>query len=137
MEIIPNSVIFSLFTLLNTDRKTCGVALVVRAITALGFAFFIARIVNFLLIFGNYMPKRIAYLRGDNILLKASGLIKFLYYIGLPVSVVLTFIANIFLLVFGICNRGDLALCGHQRSYADGAALFSLEASGVFVELLL
>ena len=55
-----------------------------------------------LLIFGNYMPKRIAYLKGDNILLNASGLIKFLYYIGLPVSVILTFIANIFLLVFGI-----------------------------------
>ncbi|MBQ7985911.1 MAG: HlyC/CorC family transporter [Clostridia bacterium] len=55
-----------------------------------------------LLIFGIYMPKRIAYLKGDNILLAASGLIKFLYYIGLPVSVVLTFLSNIFLLVFGI-----------------------------------
>ena len=55
-----------------------------------------------LLIFGNYMPKRIAYLKGDNILLAASNLIKLLYYIGLPVSSVLTFIANIFLLVFDI-----------------------------------
>ena len=55
-----------------------------------------------LLIFGVYMPKRIAYLRGDDILLKSSGIIKFLYYIGLPVSLVLTFVANIFLLIFGI-----------------------------------
>lgn len=55
-----------------------------------------------LLIFGVYMPKRIAYLKGDNILLKVSGIITFLYYIGLPVSIVLTFIANIFLLIFGI-----------------------------------
>jgi len=55
-----------------------------------------------LLIFGVYMPKRIAYLKGDNILLKTSGIITFLYYIGLPVSITLTFIANIFLLIFGI-----------------------------------
>lgn len=62
----------------------------------------IAIVTCLLLIFGVYMPKRIAYLRGDNILLKASGFIKLLYYIGLPVSIVLTFVSNIFLLIFGI-----------------------------------
>lgn len=62
----------------------------------------IAIVTCLLLIFGVYMPKRIAYLRGDNILLKTSGFIKLLYYIGLPVSIVLTFVSNIFLLIFGI-----------------------------------
>ena len=55
-----------------------------------------------LLTFGVYIPKRIAYLKGDSVLLKTSMFIKLLYYIGLPVSTVLTFVSNIVLLIFGI-----------------------------------
>lgn len=77
-------------TLFASVNSTFGTVLSLAIVTAL------------LLILGVYMPKRIAYLRGDDILLKTSGFIKLLYYIGLPVSLVLTFVSNIFLLIFGI-----------------------------------
>lgn len=54
------------------------------------------------LVFGIYIPKRIAYLKGDDILLKVSGFAKLLYYIGFPFSACLTFVSNLFLLIFGI-----------------------------------
>lgn len=60
-----------------------------------------------LLTFGVYVPKRIAYLKGDDILLKTSPIIKLLYYLGLPVSSALTFVANIFLLIFGISPNDE------------------------------
>lgn len=72
------------------------------ASTTLGTVLSIVSVGALLLIFGVYMPKRIAYLKGDDILLKTSGIIYVLYYIGLPVSMILTFVANIFLLMFDI-----------------------------------
>ena len=56
----------------------------------------------FILIFGVYMPKRIADIEGDKIVLAISPVLKLLYYIGLPVSLVLTSVSNLFLLIFGI-----------------------------------
>jgi len=56
----------------------------------------------FILIFGVYAPKRIADLNADKIVLSTSTLLKILYYIGLPLSSVLTWVSNIFLLLFGI-----------------------------------
>ena len=55
-----------------------------------------------LLIFGVYAPKRIVDLHADSIVLKASSLLTLLYYVGLPIAVVLTAASNIFLLLFGI-----------------------------------
>ncbi len=62
----------------------------------------IAALSVFVLTFGVYAPKRIADLHPDSIVLKASGILTLLYYIGLPVSWVLTHISNLFLLLFGI-----------------------------------
>lgn len=56
----------------------------------------------FLLIFGVYVPKRIADIEADRIVLSLSTLLKTLYLIGLPISTLLTFISNAFLLIFGI-----------------------------------
>ena len=56
----------------------------------------------FILIFGVYMPKRIADIEADKIVLSLSWLLRILYFIGLPVSLLLTWIANVFLLIFGI-----------------------------------
>ena len=54
------------------------------------------------LIFGVYTPKRIADLHADSIVIKASFILTVLYYIGLPVSWILTQVSNLFLLLFGI-----------------------------------
>ena len=56
----------------------------------------------FILIFGVYVPKRIADIEADKIVLSFASLLKVLYYIGLPLSTLLTFISNAFLLIFGI-----------------------------------
>lgn len=56
----------------------------------------------FILVFGVYAPKRIADLHGDSIVLKFSSLVRLMYYIGLPVSLLLTKLSDIFLLCFGI-----------------------------------
>ena len=56
----------------------------------------------FLLIFGVYIPKRIADIEADRIVLSLATLLKTLYLIGLPISILLTFISNAFLLIFGI-----------------------------------
>ena len=66
------------------------------------YALSIAILSVFMLIFAVYMPKRIAEIEADSIVLSLSGLLQFLYYIGLPFSFLLTRIANIFLLIFGI-----------------------------------
>ncbi len=55
-----------------------------------------------MLILGVYVPKRIAALRADSVVLKTSGLMQVLYCIGAPVSVVLTFVSNAVLMLFGI-----------------------------------
>lgn len=54
------------------------------------------------LIFGVYIPKRIADLYPDKILLKTSQLIKLFYYIGIPFAFIFSGISNIILLPFGI-----------------------------------
>ena len=54
------------------------------------------------LIFGVYAPKRIADLHADKIVLKVSGILTLLYYIGFPISWILTQFSNFFLLFFGI-----------------------------------
>ena len=55
-----------------------------------------------ILIFGVYTPKRIADIEADRIVLSFAPILKFLYYFGLPLSLLLTFISNAFLLIFGI-----------------------------------
>lgn len=55
-----------------------------------------------LLIFGVYAPRRIVDLHADAIVLKTSSLLTLLYYVGLPVATALTWVSNIFLLLFGI-----------------------------------
>ena len=55
-----------------------------------------------IMVFGVYIPKRIADIEADRIVLSLSSLLKALYYIGLPLSLLLTFISNAFLLLFGI-----------------------------------
>lgn len=77
-------------TLFSSLKPVYGITLSIILIAAI------------LLILGVYVPKRIAYLKGDSVLLKSSMFIKLLYYIGLPISMVLTFVSNIVLLVFGI-----------------------------------
>ncbi len=62
----------------------------------------VAVLAVFILVFGVYAPKRIADLHADDIVLKTSQLLRLLYFVGLPVSVLLTSISNIFLLIFGI-----------------------------------
>jgi putative hemolysin len=53
-------------------------------------------------IFGVHMPKRIAEIYADGIALKTTPVLYAIYYIGLPFSLLLTAISNVFLLVFGI-----------------------------------
>ena len=60
----------------------------------------------FILVFGVYIPKRIADIKADRIVLSFSLLLKFLYLIGLPFSLLLTFISDLFLMIFGI-NPND------------------------------
>lgn len=55
-----------------------------------------------LFILGVYMPKRIAEIYADEIALKTTFLLYIIYYLGLPVSILLTAISNVFLLIFGI-----------------------------------
>lgn len=55
-----------------------------------------------LFIFGVYMPKRLAEIYADEIALKTTYLLYIVYYLGMPASVLLTAISNIFLLIFGI-----------------------------------
>ncbi len=55
-----------------------------------------------MLILGVYVPKRIAALKADSVVLKTAGLMQTLFYIGLPVSIVLTLISNAVLMLFGI-----------------------------------
>ena len=62
----------------------------------------VAVLAVFTLVFGVYAPKRIADLHADSIVLKTSSVLRILYLIGLPVSVLLTSVSNIFLLIFGI-----------------------------------
>lgn len=54
------------------------------------------------LVLGVYVPKRLADLLSDNVLLKLSWLTKILYYIGIPFAYIFSGIANIILLPFGI-----------------------------------
>ena len=56
----------------------------------------------FVLIFGVYIPKRIADIEADNIVLSLSPILVTVYFIGLPLSLLLTRISNAFLLIFGI-----------------------------------
>lgn len=56
----------------------------------------------FILVFGVYIPKRIADIEADKLVLSLSSLLKVLYFIGLPFSLLLTWVSNAFLLVFGI-----------------------------------
>ncbi len=62
----------------------------------------IAALAVYVLIFAVYAPKRVADLYADNIILKSSGILATLYYIGFPIAWVLTHISNLFLLLFGI-----------------------------------
>ncbi len=62
----------------------------------------IAILTVLILIFGVYAPKRIGDLYADEIVLKTSNLLKFLYLIGLPASIILTWVSDKFLLLFGI-----------------------------------
>ncbi len=59
-----------------------------------------------ILLFGVYMPKRIADIAGDKIVLSLAPILKTLYFIGLPASLALTGAANAILLIFGI-KPGD------------------------------
>lgn len=56
----------------------------------------------FVLIFGVYMPKRIADIEADRIVLSLTPVLRALYFLGLPISLLLTHISNVFLLIFGI-----------------------------------
>lgn len=56
----------------------------------------------FILIFGVYMPKRIADIEADKIVLSLTPLLRMLYFLGLPVSLLFTYVSNVFLLIFGI-----------------------------------
>ena len=56
----------------------------------------------FILIFGVYMPKRVAEIYADEIVLSITPLLRVLYFLGLPFSLLLTHLANLFLLIFGI-----------------------------------
>lgn len=62
----------------------------------------IALLSVFVLIFGVYAPKRIADLHADSIVIKTSLILTVLYYVGFPISWVLTHFSNLFLLLFGI-----------------------------------
>ena len=53
-------------------------------------------------IFGVYMPKRLAEIYADGIALKSTPMLYIIYYIGMPFSLLLTAISNVFLLLFGI-----------------------------------
>lgn len=53
-------------------------------------------------IFGVYIPKRLAELYADEIALKTTPILYIIYYLGMPVSFILTAISNLFLLIFGI-----------------------------------
>ncbi|MDD6214117.1 MAG: hemolysin family protein [Firmicutes bacterium] len=56
----------------------------------------------FTLIFGIYVPKRIADKYADEIVFKSAGLLTFIYYICLPFTMIFTFISNMVLRLFGI-----------------------------------
>jgi len=66
------------------------------------YAFSVILLFVFILIFGVYMPKRIADIYADKIVLSVTPLLRVLYFLGLPLSLLLTWAANVFLLIFGI-----------------------------------
>ncbi|MDD6734881.1 MAG: CNNM domain-containing protein, partial [Clostridiales bacterium] len=68
----------------------------------IGAAISIVIVAAFILVFGVYAPKRIADLHADSIVLKMWALLRLLYLTALPVSMLLTFVSNLFLLIFGI-----------------------------------
>ncbi len=73
-----------------------------HALSSASSAVCVALLSVLMLIFGVYAPKRIAYIYPDTIALKTSWILTILYYIGFPLSYMLTCISNLFLLLFGI-----------------------------------
>lgn len=68
------------------------------------FAVLYSSVILFVLLFilGVHMPKRLAEIYADEIALKSTTVLSFIYYLGLPFSTLLTAVSNIFLLLFGI-----------------------------------
>ncbi len=95
--------------------------LIVSAFTATKFAFWvqehtalspflsvfvsIAGLAVILLIFGVYIPRRLAMKYDENIALALSGVLQITYYIGKPFVFVLSGIANLIVRLFGITNK--------------------------------